>query len=83
MKDPMKREDYPKEQLLIFLKNNDLIIEDLRLKLELLTGCRDFGNSDGTDGSCIDCYYDNPTQWTRCDAFQHAWRQYRKEKVNG
>ena len=28
MKEPMKIEDYSKEQLLIFLRNNDLIMKD-------------------------------------------------------
>lgn len=83
MKEPMKREDYPKEQLLIFLRNQDLIIEELHWKLELLTGCAIFGNSDGTDGGCIDCYYDNQAQWSRCQAFYAAWKKYRKEKLDG
>ena len=83
MKEQMKIEDYSKEQLLIFLHNNDLIIEKLRWKLELLTGCAAFGDSDGTDGGCINCYYDNQTQWSRCQAFDEAWKKYRKEKLDG
>lgn len=83
MKDPMKNEDYPKEQLLIFLHNQDLIIEDLHLKIELLTGCNGFGSGDGTNGSCADCYYNNQAQWMRCNAFADAWRKYQKEKYDG
>jgi hypothetical protein len=83
MKEPMKIEDYSKEQLLIFLRNNDLIIKELHWKLELLTGCATFGDSDGTDGGCIDCYYDNQAQWSRCQAFYGAWKKYRKEKLDG
>jgi len=83
MKEPIKIEDYSKEQLLIFLRNKDLIIEKLRWKLELLTGCVAFGDSDGTDGGCVECYYNNLSQWTRCEAFREAWQQYRKEKLDG
>ena len=83
MREPMKLEDYPKEQLLIFLHNDDLIIENLRLRLKLLTGCSGFGDGDGTDGGCVDCYYNNLPQWTRCNAFADAWNKYRKEEKNG
>lgn len=82
MRDQMKLEDYPKEQLLIFLHNEEYRIKKLQQKLELLTGCSGFGSSDGTDGSCIDCYYENLPQWTRCNAFAEAWDKYRKEKIN-
>ena len=69
-----------KEQLIIFLKNNDYTMEKLRDKIFLLTGCAGFGDCDGTDGGCIDCLYDNPQQHKRCYLFQNTFHQYRKEK---
>ena len=69
-----------KEQLIIFYKNQEYEIERLRDKLTLLTGCSCLGDSDGTNGSCVDCYYENINLNQRCEAFQTAFHQYRKEK---
>lgn len=69
-----------KEQLIIFLKNNDYIIQKLQDKVFLLTGCAGFGDSDGTNGSCVECLYNNPQTFERCNLFQSAFHQYRKEK---
>lgn len=70
-------EEQSKEQLIIFLKNHELIEKNLRDKLELLSGCSYFGDQDGTNGSCVDCCYDNPTLHTRCCVFQEALKRYR------
>jgi len=69
-----------KEQLIIFLKNQDYEIQRLRDKLFLLTGCQGFGNSDGMDGGCVDCYFNNRNSWERCNFFQSAFHEYRKQK---
>ena len=69
-----------KEQLIIFYKNQEYEIERLRDKLMLLTGCSCLGDSDGTNGGCIECYYENINLNQRCEAFQAAIRQYLKEK---
>lgn len=69
-----------KEQLIIFYKNNEYEIQRLRDKITLLTGCAEFGDCDGTDGGCIDCYYDNLHLHQRCHLFQPAFHQYRKER---
>lgn len=69
-----------KEQLIIFLKNQDYEIQCLRDKLFLLTGCQCFGNSDGMDGGCVDCHYDNRNLCERCHFFQSAFHEYRKQK---
>lgn len=60
-----------KEQLIIFVQNNEYVIENLRNRLKRLTGCGDFGNGDGTVGTCVMCSYDNPELFERCWEFQH------------
>ena len=70
-------EEQSKEQLIVFLKNHELIENNLRDKLELLSGCSYFGDQDGTDGACVNCYYDNHALHTRCCLFQNALRKYR------
>ena len=71
-----------KEQLIIFLKNDDYIKQKLHDKLFLLTGCGSFGDSDGTNGSCVDCCYNNPQMFERCNLFQSVFHQYRKQKFD-
>ena len=82
MGDPKTLEDFSKHDLQIFYKNNQYTINKLRLKIQFLTGCSQFGSSDGTDGSCIECYYDHLDLWTRCQAFGHAFDEYQKELKN-
>lgn len=79
---PSKEEWYAqqsKEQLVIFLKNDDYIIKNLRNKTEFLTGCPNFGDSDGTDGACVECSCNNLQLWERCNLFCLAIREYRKK----
>lgn len=68
------------EQLVIFLMNHDLIENDLRQKLFLLTGCGCFGSSDGMNGSCVYCSIENEEQWRRCCAFEKMINTYNKDK---
>lgn len=70
-----------KEQLIIFLKNDDYEMQRLRDKIRLLTGCQGFGDCDGTNGGCIECAYDNPELHERCHLFQPAFHQYRKNRL--
>lgn len=72
-----------KEQLIIFCQNDDYVIQRLRDKIALLTGCAGFGDSDGTIGSCVDCYFNDPQLHQRCHLFQSAFQQYRKETDEG
>lgn len=60
-----------KEQLIIFVQNNEYIIESLRNRLKRLTECGDFGNGDGTVGTCVMCSYNNPELFERCWEFQY------------
>ena len=55
-----------KGQLIIFLNNADLTIEDLRRRMRKLTGCGDFGNLDGMNGSCIECQHKDPELFDKC-----------------
>lgn len=64
-------QEQSKEQLIIFIHNDEAIIENLRDRLRKLTGCGDFGNGDGTVGTCVMCSYDNPELFERCWEFQH------------
>ena len=84
MKELQSKEEWlneqSKEQLIIFYKNNEYEIQRLRDKIALLTGCMGFGDCDGTNGGCIDCCYDNPQMFQRCNLFQPAFHQYRTEK---
>ena len=64
------------EQLEIFLLNKDREIDRLQDKLFLLSGCGIFGDMDGTNGSCVDCYYGNRNLFDRCNIFQAALRAY-------
>ena len=84
MKELQSKEEWlneqSKEQLIIFYKNNEYENQRLRDKITLLTGCAGFGDCDGTNGSCVDCCYNNPQMFERCNLFQSAFYQHRKEK---
>jgi hypothetical protein len=73
-------ESQSKEQLIIFCKNNDYLEETLRDRLFLLSGCGNFGYPDGTDGACVDCFYNNRELFRRCEYFAGAYHNYRKDK---
>ena len=81
MADKKYYESLDKHQLITFLLNMKLVEETLRDRLFLLSGCRDFGNSDGMDGSCVECGYDNPALQYRCLEFGNAYREYVKNKL--
>lgn len=73
-------ESQSKEQLIIFLLNGDRENELLRKKLQMLTGCGGFGDCDGMNGSCVDCYYENPTLNMQCSQFQGKFTRKLKEE---
>ena len=58
-----------KEQLIIFLHNKDIEIKRLEDTLFKLTDCHHFGQIDGTNGACVDCYYDNFDLFKKCENF--------------
>ena len=70
-------EKQSKGQLIIFLNNKDLIENSLRERLELLSGCPCFGEQDGTNGACVECYYNNRILNERCCVFQESLIRYR------
>lgn len=74
-------ESQSKEQLIIFLLNGNRENKLLREKLGMLTGCPCFGDCDGMNGSCVDCYYDNPTLNMQCSQFQGEFTRMLKEKA--
>ena len=59
-----------KEQLIIFIHNDEYIIDELRKRLYKLTGCGNFGGVDGMDGSCIECSYNNAKLFEKCENFK-------------
>lgn len=69
----IKLEHFPKEQLIVFLHNEELENERLREKLFLLTGCREFGNMDGMDGTCVYCNEKDKNLADRCFLFTNAF----------
>ena len=77
-RDFLKKQSH--EQLEIFLLNEDLVEDNLRSRLFLLTGCGDFGGQDGTNGSCVECYYNNRDLHDRCCLFQVAAHTYLMNK---
>lgn len=66
------------EQLEIFYKNQEYRIKRLAQKLRYITGCGDFGDADGMDGACVECFYNNKDQYNRCLAFEEAFAEYRE-----
>ena len=74
-------ESQSKEQLIIFLNNQEYIENTLRERLFLLGGCDNFGCCDGTDGACVDCLYTNRPLWDRCHCFTWAYHDYRKSML--
>lgn len=81
-----------KDQLIIMLKNTQYQLELAEDKVEYFTGCRAFGESDGTNGSCVDCSYECPDLWEKCHPFntifwpwhceRAKWRQAHEEEKN-
>ena len=71
-----------KEELIIHIENTEWCEELLRRKLFLLTGCGYFGDSDGMNGSCVDCSIERTELWERCGYFQDACRKYNKRKYD-
>ena len=69
------------EQLVTFIMNGDMTQDILREKLYLLAGCRNFGSSDGMDGSCVDCYHENRLLFNRCYMFGEKYRKHIKTVI--
>ena len=59
-----------REQLYIFIMNDEYVISNLRKYLKKLTGCGNFGNVDGMDGSCIECSNNNKDLFCKCWNFK-------------
>ena len=64
-----------KEQLIIYLHNTELELENLRERMYKITGCRDFGNLDGMNGTCVECSYNDKKLFYKCWNFK-----FNKEK---
>ena len=80
MRNPENKHDFlakqSHEQLEIMVLNGEMVEDNLRDRLFLLTGCSNFGGQDGTDGACIDCYYNNRDLHERCCLFQEISRKH-------
>ena len=61
-----------KEQLIVFIHNNEYTINNLRNRLLKLTGCADFGNVDGMNGICVDCSYSDQELFNKCWQFRFS-----------
>lgn len=59
-----------KEQLIIWLKNSEMTRMQLHKRLEKLTGCAEFGLCDGMIGFCVECSYNEPELWEKCNKFK-------------
>ena len=59
-----------KEQIIIFLHNTEAQLESLRKRMYKLTGCREFGNLDGMNGACIECFYEERELFDKCSNFK-------------
>lgn len=72
-------ESLPKERLVTYLMNQDYFLNLIEKKIAFLTGCPAFGNSDGTDGACVECFYHNHVLFERCEKFQkeYPWEKGR------
>lgn len=64
------------EQLEMIIMNEEHVEQELRKRLMVLTGCGDFGNSDGTIGDCVNCSFNRPDQFNRCDAFRDMMKSF-------
>ena len=60
----------PRETLYTFINNDEHIIDSLQERLFKLTGCYDFGNMDGMNGSCIECFHLNRELFDKCEHFK-------------
>lgn len=69
-----------KEQLVVFVANQQYTDELNADKLLLLTGCSKFGDIDGMDGVCVDCYYNDRILNERCHLFSNSLREFRKSR---
>lgn len=69
------------EQLEIFVLNHEFTEKTLRDRLFLLAGCHNFGGQDGTDGSCVECFYKNKQLHERCCLFQTVSHAYHCSKI--
>ena len=66
-------EDDGKEELIIILKNTESQLDLAEDKVEYLTGCPHFGESDGMNGTCVDCSYDCKWLWEKCQPFNNIF----------
>ena len=70
-----------KEQLIIFLKNREYVENRLRNRLFLLTGCSDFGNCGGMNGSCVECSYDREKLFESCHKFKDWFHEFIEKEM--
>ena len=82
MSDKKFLEEQSHETLVTFIMNSEMREDMLRDRLYLLSGCRYFGESDGMNGSCVDCLNNNPGLHERCCLFHIAAHQYLAQKYS-
>lgn len=75
-----KYKDFTKEQLEIACHNQELMIDKLRDKLNLIKGCPYFGDCDGMNGACVDCSCEDSVLWKQCSKFKKEFYEYRNQR---
>lgn len=63
----------------IEIHNLRLINERLMEKLYLVTGCKEFGDLDGMEGTCVYCCELNPQLFYRCELFRDSFMKHWKK----
>ena len=75
-------DEQPRETLITIIMNAQMREDMLRDRLYLLSGCRCFGEADGTNGVCVECSYNNPELHERCLLFHMSAHQYINQKYS-
>ena len=68
------------DELIVIIHNLESQLDIALDKVEYLTGCSHFGESDGMNGSCVECSYDRPELWKRCFPFNSIFWPWHCEK---
>lgn len=71
-----------KDQLITMLKNTQYQLELAEDKVEYFTGCRAFGESDGMNGSCVECSYECHALWEKCHPFNTIFWPWHCDRAN-
>lgn len=80
----MTKESYlqglSKNELIVLIHNLEYQLEVAEDKVEYLTGCPHFGESDGMNGSCVECSYQCEFLWEKCHPFDSVFWPWHLKK---